>query len=76
MNEVEQLKIEARNLLEEVNYQFERTTGKRSTGSVYNFEPVCESSFKNRLKHLKDKVATLQLTSESMTQRYNNLFST
>ena len=75
MSEREQLKLEARKLLEEVNYQFERTTGKHNPGTVYNFEAVCESSFKNRLKQLRDKVASLQITSDSMAQRYNTLFS-
>ena len=53
MSEIDQLKIEARLLLEEVNDQFERTTGKRNSGTFYNFESLCESSFKNRVKQLR-----------------------
>lgn len=55
MREIDQLKIEARQLLEEVNNQFERTTGMRNSGTFYNFEYLCESSFKNRLKQLKKR---------------------
>lgn len=55
MSEIDQLKMEARQLLEEVNDQFERSTGNRNSGTFYNFESLCESSFKNRLKQLKKK---------------------
>jgi len=75
MTDINQLKMEARQLLEEVNQQFVRTTGKRDTVSFYNFESMCESSFKNRLKELKQKVTLLQLTSTSPRHRYNTFLS-
>lgn len=75
MSEIDQLKMEARQLLEEVSNQFERTTGKRNSGTFYNFESLCESSFKNRLKQLKKKVASLQLTPASPANYYRALFS-
>jgi len=74
MNEIDQLKIQARKLLEEVNHQFERTTGKHHTGSVYDFESACEYSFKNRLHQLRQKIASLQISS-SPPLYYSTLLS-
>lgn len=64
MSEIDQIKTEARQLLEEVN------SGKYSNGSIYNFESTCESSFKNRLNKLKQKLISLQLTSASLAHRF------
>ena len=75
MREIDQLKIEARQLLEEVNNQFERSTGRCNSGSVYNAESLCGSSFNSRLRQLKKKVATLQLTPGSLANYYGALFS-
>ncbi len=75
MSEIDELKMEARQLLEEVNDQFERSTGRRNSGSVYNLESLCEFSFKNRLRQLKKKAATLQLTPASLANYYGALFS-
>ena len=55
MTDIDKLKTEARQLLEEVNPQI--PAGSTS----YIVEPACESSFKNRLQFLKQKVASLQL---------------
>ena len=71
MSEIEQLKTEARQLLEEVNYQFERTTGKRNTGTVYNFDSISGSSFVNRLQQLKQKIALIR---SSSADQYSSLF--
>lgn len=66
MSEINQIKAEARQLLEEVNNPFEKTAGKCSAGSVYN-EHNYEHSFKNRLGRLKQKVAALKTNSASLS---------
>ncbi len=75
MSEIDQLKLEARKLLEEVNYEFERTTGKHRAESGYNYESSHEYSFKNRLSQLKKKVLSLQISSVSLANHYNTQLS-
>ena len=59
MSEIDKIKKEARMLLDEVNYSFERRTPAR-------FESVSETSFRDRLKELKQKVVSLQINSASL----------
>lgn len=70
MNEIDTIKSEARQLLEEVNSPFDRATGKYNTGSAHLFESISESSFRDRLKQLRQKVTSLQLTSASLVHRF------
>jgi hypothetical protein len=65
MSNIEQLKIEARNLLEEVN-----TSGKGNNCSVYGLRSFGEATFKERLNELKQKVFSLQ-HSASLAGQYN-----
>ena len=59
MSEADKLKIEARELLEEVN----NILGKQTRASVYNSDSLFEYSFKNRLEELRQKVISLNLAS-------------
>ncbi len=62
MNEITHLKIEARKLLDEVNRNDERSAnGSRLGNAVYGFENnVAEYSFKEKLKHLRQRICALR----------------
>ena len=66
MTEIDQLKMEARQLLEEVNHEFERTSG-RNAKQFYDFESAFERSFKNKLRQLKQRLVSLKLASTSFS---------
>jgi hypothetical protein len=63
MSNIEQLKIEARNLLEEVN-----TAGKGSNCAVYGLRSFGEATFKDRLNELRQKVFSLQRSTSLVSQ--------
>ena len=68
MSEIEILKTEARKLLEEVNNDHSTLPGNGNVISCYNFEYPYESSFRERLIQLKQKVRSLHFTPVSLSQ--------
>lgn len=63
MNDVTNLKIEAKHLLDEVNQYAEIfPNGKRISNSPYDFESIFEEhSFKQKLNDLKQKINALSV---------------
>ncbi len=70
MSEIEKIKIEARQLLEEVNNPLALSTGCRFGAGIRNFEYAGQPSFRERLADLKQKASLLKLASASFAYRF------
>ncbi len=70
MSEIEKIKIEARQLLEEVNNPFGLSNGTRFGTRIRDFEYTGQSTFRERLADLKQKASLLKLASASFAYRF------
>ena len=62
MNKITNLKTEAKNLLDELNYKTEGSSDKYSNSPHDREHFFEEQSFKERLIHLKKKISLLQIS--------------